>query len=121
MADTTVLVGNSPVKIHDNGDGTYSATSFIADGSDVTKGSKSSVAVTDPTISADEIALLKGLLKQLQGNGSGATPVSINGSLTKLSTDPFPVGQEGWDLLEYNTVDGTTKVYIYINGEWREI
>ena len=29
MADTTVIIGNSPVKIHDNLDGTYSATSVI--------------------------------------------------------------------------------------------
>lgn len=54
----------------------------IGDGLDVAKGSKSDVAITDPTLDSSEIALLKGLLKQLQGNGSGATPVSVTGSLT---------------------------------------
>lgn len=47
--------------------------------------------------------------------------VSVIGSLTKLSTEPFPDGQEGWDLLDYNVSTGTSTVYVYINGEWREI
>lgn len=38
--------------------------------------------VTDPTLSGSEVALLKGLLKQLQGNGSGAAPVNLAGSNT---------------------------------------
>ncbi len=38
-------------------------------------GTLAAAAVTDPTLAATIIALLKGLLKQLQGSGNGATPV----------------------------------------------
>lgn len=43
-------------------------------------GALAAAAVTDPATSASVIALLKGLLKQLQGTGSGATPVTLTGS-----------------------------------------
>lgn len=52
----------------------------IADGSNVTQGSKSDSAIKDPTLSASEIALLKGVLSQLQGTGTGSTPVSVTGN-----------------------------------------
>ena len=48
------------------------------DGAMVTIGSKSDAAVIDPTASASIIALLKGIEKQLQGAGTGATPVSLD-------------------------------------------
>lgn len=51
-----------------------------ADGGLASIGAKADAAVTDPTLSASEIALLKGLLKQLQGGGTGAAPVTLNGS-----------------------------------------
>lgn len=43
-------------------------------------GALTAAAVTDPTASATLIALLKGLLKQLQGTGTGAAPVQLSGS-----------------------------------------
>lgn len=43
-------------------------------------GQKTDAAVTDPTLAAGQIQLLKGLLKQLQGGGTGAAPVTLNGS-----------------------------------------
>ena len=43
-------------------------------------GTTASAAVTDPTASAALIQLLKGLLKQLQGGGTGAAPVQLSGS-----------------------------------------
>ena len=44
-------------------------------------GALTAAAVTDPTASATLIALLKGLLKQLQGTGTGAAPVQLSGSI----------------------------------------
>lgn len=52
----------------------------VPDGADVTQGAKSDTAVTDPTLSASEMAVLKGILKQLQGNGTGSQSVSLTGS-----------------------------------------
>ena len=47
-------------------------------------GTTASAAVTDPTASAALIQLLKGLLKQLQGGGTGAAPVQLSGSNMEL-------------------------------------
>jgi len=43
-------------------------------------GALAAAAVTDPAASASVIALLKGMLKQLQGTGTGAAPVQLTGS-----------------------------------------
>ena len=43
-------------------------------------GPLNAAAVIDPTLSASEIALLKGILKQLQGTGAGALPTTLTGS-----------------------------------------
>lgn len=48
------------------------------DGKIVSLGAKADAAVIDPTLSASEIALLKGLMKQLQGAGTGTAPVTVN-------------------------------------------
>jgi hypothetical protein len=47
-------------------------------------GTLAAAAVTDPTASAALIQLLKGLLKQLQGGGTGAAPVQLTGSKMEL-------------------------------------
>ena len=44
-------------------------------------GALTAAAVTDPAASAAVIQLLKGLLKQLQGAGTGAAPVQLTGSI----------------------------------------
>jgi hypothetical protein len=54
------------------------------DGKIATLGAKADEAVTDPTLSASEIALLKGLLKQLQGAGSGAVPTPLTGRKARV-------------------------------------
>lgn len=46
-------------------------------------GALAAAAVIDPAASASVIALLKGLLKQLQGTGTGAAPVQLMGSIFK--------------------------------------
>lgn len=51
-------------------------------------GAKADAAVTDPTASAALTQLLKGLLKQLQGSGSGAAPVALTGSIAETPTRP---------------------------------
>lgn len=76
MADSTILVGGKLVKVMQNTDLTYSAKAIMEDGDNETLGTKADEAVTDPTLSASEIAILKGLMKQLQGTGTGALPVS---------------------------------------------
>lgn len=64
----------------------------IADGSDVTQGAKADTAVVDPTAAATEIALLKGIIKQLQGDGTAGktAPVEVKSS-TIPDTQPVPV------------------------------
>ena len=47
-------------------------------------GALTAAAVTDPAASAAVIQLLKGLLKQLQGAGTGAAPVQLTGSNMEL-------------------------------------
>lgn len=47
-------------------------------------GALTAAAVTDPAASAAVIQLLKGLLKQLQGAGTGAAPVQLTGSITEI-------------------------------------
>lgn len=73
-----------PIKLTDNGDGTFSeavalgaggGAVTIADGADIAQGAKGDVAVTNPTLSASEIALLKGLLTQLQNAGANASKI----------------------------------------------
>ncbi|MFZ3132890.1 MAG: hypothetical protein WA125_17730 [Desulfosporosinus sp.] len=51
-----------------------------ADGGIASIGAKADVAVTDPAVSASVIAALKGVLKQLQGNGTGAENVKLKDS-----------------------------------------
>lgn len=54
---------------------------ITADDSALTQiGALAAVAVTDPTASGSVIALLKGLLKQVQGSGSGRQPVLAQNS-----------------------------------------
>lgn len=51
-----------------------------ADGGVVALGAKADAAVTDPTATGSGVALLKGLLKQLQGTGgAGALPTTLTG------------------------------------------
>ncbi len=50
-------------------------------------GAKSATAITDPTADASVIAALKGLLKQLQGTGTGNAPVRLVPRTTQISTD----------------------------------
>lgn len=41
------------------------------------QGAVADAAITDPTASASMIAALKGIIKQLQGDGSGAAPITL--------------------------------------------
>jgi hypothetical protein len=57
------------------------------DGGSATIGAKADTAITDPTATASQIALLKGLLKQLQGTGTGNQNVYIADTGITLPTD----------------------------------
>lgn len=79
-----------------------------ADGGIASIGAKADAAVTDPTLSASEIALLKGLLKQLQGGGTGSLPVLLNGSKVPQSyrvLSTIPLAANAW----YNQPDQVAK------------
>lgn len=56
-------------------------------------GALAATAVTDLTASASVIALLKGLLKQLQGTGAGSQPIQLTGRLVQaprlIATIPY--------------------------------
>ncbi len=65
---------------------------FVEDGYNVALGAKASGATTDPTAAADAIQLLKGLMKQLQGDGIGAAPVTVSGSLAEAETATIASG-----------------------------
>ena len=54
----------------------------IIEGASVDIGAVADAAVTDPTASASLIAALKGVIKQLQGDGSGYAPVSLATALS---------------------------------------
>jgi len=56
----------------------------------MTLGAQADAAQTNPNAAASALALLKGLLKQLQGTGTGAAPVQLTGSNVIL-LDRFPV------------------------------
>ncbi|MBC7340882.1 MAG: hypothetical protein H5U02_00250 [Clostridia bacterium] len=51
-------------------------------------GALAATAVIDPAASASVIALLKGLLKQLQGTGTGSAPVQLTGSYATIDSAP---------------------------------
>ena len=81
-------------------------------------GALNSTAVIDPTASGSEIALLKGIIKQLQGDGTAgkSAPVSLVGSLAnhfeQLTIDAT-VGGIGLTAATYGT---DTKAYITVEG-----
>jgi hypothetical protein len=66
-------------------------------------GSLAAAAVTDPAASAAVIQLLKGLLKQLQGGGTGAAPVQLTGSNVEIGGVSFAVS--GGDTLRGKFAD----------------
>lgn len=63
------------------------------DGAIAALGALAAAAVTDPTASASVIALLKGLIKQLQGTGTGAAPVTLTGSNLPLVAGTAEIGK----------------------------
>ena len=52
----------------------------MADGALTTLGLEADTASTDPTATATAMSFVKGLLKQLQGTGTGSVPASLTGS-----------------------------------------
>lgn len=59
----------------------------VDDGGNQSIGSMADTAVTDSTATASVIALLKGLIKQLQGTGAGSLPIVITNSDIAAPTD----------------------------------
>lgn len=59
-------------------------------------------------------------LAGLRNTAKDGLNVTVNGSLTKLTTEPDPVGQEGWTLLiiDKTVTPAKSTVKIYHNGIW---
>jgi hypothetical protein len=78
--------------------------------------------VTDPTLEASAIAMLKGLLKQLQGGGIGAVPTTLSGSnLTEQKTQADAVGgvltfAANISTIELYNTDATNAGMFVVNG-----
>lgn len=72
-------------------------------------GAKSATAVTDPTANATTTAALKGIIKQLQGNGAGSTPVTLSTSLSS-TYDSIDVSRQskGAVVVAHNAIVATT-------------
>lgn len=105
MADINLnlfVPGNNavvPLKLHDNGDGSYSLTTSggtgggaatIADGADVAEGATTDAAVTNPASAASVVALLKGdktLLGALTETAPATDTASsgLNGRLQRIA------------------------------------
>lgn len=82
-----------------------------ADGDIVPIGAKGDAAVTDPTLQASQIALLKGLLKQMQGNGAGQQNVQLMGSNAMDAVAITP--NDGVDL----ATKPTKGIYLGVSGD----
>ena len=89
-------------------------------------GTLSAAAVSDPTKSGAVIALLKGVLSRLQAvegkidgitTEDGNVKTQLTGSFVRESTEPFPQGGEGKDLLLWDT----GQVFVHDGTEWREL
>jgi hypothetical protein len=76
-------------------------------------GALAAAAVTDPAASASVIALLKGMLKQLQGTGTGAAPVQLTGSKVQVDTLLNSVSIPAGDFQVFN-IDPTSEDEIWL-------
>ncbi|MCL6582717.1 MAG: hypothetical protein K6U11_03690 [bacterium] len=71
-------------------------------------GAKCVDAVCDPNAEASIIALLKGLLKQLQGDGSGSAPVNLAGCLShEYDTIDVAKQSKGGVTVAHNAITAT--------------
>ncbi len=84
----------------------------IDDGDNAAQGTTTDAAVTDPTAAASMIAALKGIIKQLQGNGSGAVPISIGGVAPGLDN----TNELKASLYGKNAAAGDTPVLVDASG-----
>ena len=85
----------------------------------MTLGAQADAAQTNPNAAASALALLKGLLKQLQGTGTGATPVSLTGSIPRKVTietlaNAQSVAASGNLDMPYTT-QGESEVWVLVN------
>lgn len=107
-----VIVGSSALP-------TGAATSAKQDALAALVGSVSDAAVTDPTLSGSEIALLKGLLKQMQGNGTGTLPVNVSGGVV-ISGDTTLAGtvlmRDATDPAKLAKVDANGNQLVTVSG-----
>ena len=98
------------------------------DGSIVAIGAKGDAAVTDPTLAASEIALLKGLIKQLQTGPnlvqlSGSIPAGTNniGDVDLASAIPAGSAIIGKVGIDQTTPGTTNKVVAELSGSKMEL
>ena len=86
-----------------------------SDGGIVSIGLKADVAITDYTTSGSLIAFLKGLIKQLQGDGTGALPIEISNSIPSGTANigkVVPINADGTEKF----TDGNPGSFKIISG-----
>jgi hypothetical protein len=121
------LQGNGPVKDQvDVVDRAARALGKITadDNAIAALGALAAAAVTDPAASASVIALLKGLLKQLQGGGTGAAPVQLSGSEMELYSDTIsdrPSANSVAKGTTFTLINANFDTWISDGVEWKEV
>lgn len=77
-------------------------------------GALASAAVTDPTASASQIALFKGILKQLQGDGDKANSFDVIGSVAEKASAKHT--QVITTVSTYNRAALATQIEVYVES-----
>lgn len=105
--NTIVAINADGTPIGAGGGGGSGGPATVVDGGDVTQGAKADAAVVNPALSASQIALLKGILTQLQAAvpaGANAIGSVIVSTMAALAAGSAIIGKVGID----HTTPGTT-------------
>lgn len=77
-------------------------------------GAAADAAITDPATAATMIALLKGLIKQLQGTGTGAVPAQLTGSIAEKASAQDT--QVVTTVKAYARAAGASQIEVYVES-----
>jgi len=97
--------GAASTKVKESALPTGAATAAKQDALAVLIGALTDAVVTDPTASGSEIALLKGIIKQLQGTSGTVTPISLSGATVAVPVD-----------LQYNQLTDAEALPVTVSG-----
>jgi len=90
-------------------------------------GALADLAKTDPAQAASVISSLKGILKQLQGSGTGALPTQLTGSIPEYAwlaggseAVPDDLTKFAWGY-KFNATTGVVTAYGWSGSAWVEV